>query len=82
MDCKTVRQALFLYADDELDAELLARFCAHLGLCPECQDQANHARRLVLIVRQRCQCLRLSAPERLRVRILASLHQPQEERAH
>lgn len=82
MDCKTVRQALFLYADDELDAELLARFCAHLGLCPECQNEADHARRLVLIVRQRCQCMRLSAPERLRIRILASLTQRQDGGAH
>lgn len=73
MDCKTARQVLILYAADELDGDQLSGFAAHVGECPECQTEADHARRLVIVLRQRCRCLRISAPDHLRLRILASL---------
>jgi|CXWL01.1.fsa_nt_gi anti-sigma factor (TIGR02949 family) len=73
MDCETVRQILFLYADNEMDQELCSSFAAHIGSCPECQREVSRACRLVMVVRTSCRCLRLSAPPRLRVRILKSL---------
>lgn len=73
MDCETVRQILFLYADNEMDQELCSSFAAHIANCPACQREVSRACRLVMVVRTRCRCLRLSAPASLRVRILQSL---------
>jgi hypothetical protein len=72
IDCQTVRQLLYL-CKDELSAELEAELTVHLDHCPGCACLAEPKRRIVIVLRQRCQCLRVSAPERLRVRILASL---------
>ena len=71
MDCRKVREAVFLYADNEMDGELLISFREHVAVCPECARRAVYAERLVMVVRKRC--VRASAPERLRRRILSSL---------
>jgi mycothiol system anti-sigma-R factor len=70
MNCRRVREALFLYVDNELEAELVVSLRHHLDLCPGCARQIEHTLRLLTLVRERCR--RASAPERLRQRILVS----------
>ncbi len=72
MDCRKVRQVVFLYTDNEMDGELLVSFEEHVSICPECARQAGYAKRLVTVVRKRC--TRRRAPSALRQRILTSLH--------
>ena len=70
MDCRKVRETVFLYTDDEMERELLISFKAHLDKCPPCAHQIIRAQRLLLLVRKRCH--RQEAPARLRERILTS----------
>ena len=71
MDCRKVREAVFLYADNEMEGELLILFREHVAICPECARRTTHAERLITVVRKRC--VRAPAPEQLRQRILDSL---------
>lgn len=71
MDCRKVRQVVFLYTDNEMDGELLISFQEHVAICPECARQAVRAERLVAVVRKRC--IRQAAPSGLRERIRISL---------
>jgi mycothiol system anti-sigma-R factor len=71
MDCRKVRKVVFLYTDNEMDGELLISFQEHVSICPECARRTRYAERLVTIFRQRC--VRATAPDRLRQRILTSL---------
>ncbi len=71
MDCHKVREVVFLYADKEMDGELLISFEQHVAICPECARRAVHAERLIMVVRKRCG--RQMAPADLRRRILTSL---------
>jgi mycothiol system anti-sigma-R factor len=71
MNCKRVREAMFLVTDNELEEDLVIRFREHLSFCPECAQQFHYLSRLVALVRQRCR--RRRAPSRLRLRILTSL---------
>lgn len=73
MDCRKVREVVFVYADNEMDGELLVSFQQHVAVCPECARQKVFAERLVTVVRKRS--VRASAPEQLRQRILAALRQ-------
>ena len=75
MDCRKVREVVFLYADNEMEGDLLISFREHVTICPECARQAVYAERLIMVVRKRCS--RAVAPERLRRRILSSLRHPQ-----
>lgn len=68
MNCRKVRETVFLYADNELEANLVVSFRRHIELCPHCAREIEHALRLLSLVRQRCR--RATAPERLRQRIL------------
>lgn len=70
MNCQRVYQNCFLLVDNE-DAEICSALLQHLAICPECARRVENARKLVLVVRQRCQ--RQVAPERLRIRIQARL---------
>ena len=70
MECREVREIVFLYTDNEMGEELLISFRRHVELCPRCAAQISRAETLVRIVRQRC--IRASAPARLRRRILTS----------
>jgi len=72
MDCRKVREVVFLYADNEMEGDLLVSFRQHVAICPECARQTVYAERLITVVRTRC--VRAPAPERLRLRILTSLH--------
>jgi mycothiol system anti-sigma-R factor len=71
MDCREVGQVIFLFFDNELDEEQLSPFQEHVQLCPQCAQQIDYTRKLMLIFRRRC--VRCSAPSRLRRRILISL---------
>lgn len=71
MKCTRVRQVIFLYADNEMGEDLVLAFEEHLVLCPGCAREADNARRLLALLRQRC--VRAPAPARLRRRILTSL---------
>jgi mycothiol system anti-sigma-R factor len=71
MDCKEVGAALFLFFDNEMEEDLLAPFRDHVSGCGSCAKQVDYTRRLLLIVREKC--IRCTAPERLRMRILTSL---------
>ena len=70
MDCRRVREVVFLYTDNEMEEELLISFKEHLDHCPQCAHRATRAARLLLLVRKRCH--RQSAPDGLRERILTS----------
>lgn len=71
MDCRKVREIVFVYADKEMDGELLVSFQQHVSVCPECARETVFAERLVTVVRSKCS--RALAPEELRQRILSGL---------
>jgi len=71
MDCKRVYEVMYMFIDDEMDDELVPTFRSHVDGCPPCARRMDFTRRLLLTVRERC--VRHSAPERLRSRILVSL---------
>ncbi len=68
MNCNQAKQTVFLLADNELEEAALALLRRHLDHCPDCASHAEYARRLILVIRQRC--CRQAAPATLRVRIL------------
>ena len=76
MECREVREVVFLYTDNEMGDELLVSFRRHVEICPRCAARISRAGTLVRIVRQRC--VRTVAPERLRHRILMGFPHRQE----
>ena len=68
MECREVREVVFLYTDNEMGEELLISFRRHVELCPRCAARISRAETLLRILRQRC--VRAVAPERLRARLL------------
>ncbi len=77
MDCEEVSKVLFLFVDNEMEADLLVLFRAHMERCPGCADKIHYTRKLLLVVRERC--VRCSAPHALKRRILTSLPHRQTE---
>jgi mycothiol system anti-sigma-R factor len=71
MNCKRVEETMFLVTDNELDEDVLVVFRRHLELCPHCARRFEVVSRFLALVRERC--CRRAAPDRLRIRILASL---------
>jgi anti-sigma factor (TIGR02949 family) len=71
MECRRVRQIVFLYTDNEMGQELLVAFREHLELCPRCLQEVQAAQRLLALLRARC--ARRAAPEGLRLRIVRRL---------
>lgn len=71
MDCREVSVVLFLFFDNEMEEALLAPFRDHMAGCPACARHMDYTRKLLLVVRERC--VRCTAPEGLRVRILTSM---------
>jgi anti-sigma factor (TIGR02949 family) len=72
MDCKECCSALYLFFDDELEEDLRIPFNDHIGQCGHCARRMQFTRRLLAIVRESTS-VRCCAPERLRIRIRASL---------
>lgn len=71
MECRRIRQVVFLYTDNEMGQDLLVSFREHLELCPRCLREVEAAQRLIAVLRARC--ARRVAPAGLRVRILRRL---------
>ena len=71
MNCRKVRQTVYLYVDNEMEGELLISFRRHLELCPGCAREIEYAVRLLGVVRRRCP--RTVAPDSLRRRIQSCL---------
>jgi anti-sigma factor (TIGR02949 family) len=70
MDCKEVSTVLFLFFDNEMEDDLLTPFRDHVARCGECARRMDYTRKLLLVVRERC--IRCTAPEGLRLRILTN----------
>lgn len=79
MDCRKVREVVFVYTDNEMEGELLVSFREHVAICPECARQTVFAQQLVTVVRKRC--TRALAPEQLRERILNGLRRSRDRGA-
>ena len=71
MDCRKVREVVFLYTDNELEESIVISFREHLELCPKCARRIAVTQHLMTLFRKRC--ARTVAPEGLRRRILTSL---------
>lgn len=71
MDCKKIKEDLYLFSDGEMEDELKKSFEKHLAYCPGCARRLAFTRRFLIIVRERC--IRMSAPVTLRRRILTKL---------
>lgn len=71
MNCRKVKEVIFLYTDNEMGDELLIAFREHLVVCPECARKIDYTQRVLSLVRSNCSSAR--APERLRRRILSTL---------
>lgn len=75
MDCKRVKQVIFLYVDNEMGEEVHLAFEEHMSECSHCAERIENTRRWLTVFRR--SCLRVQAPESLRRRILTSLrHDP------
>ena len=77
MDCRKVREVVFLYTDNEMEEELLISFREHMDRCPGCAREIHRTERLLMLVRKRCS--RQTAPARLRERILTSFPHRQKQ---
>jgi mycothiol system anti-sigma-R factor len=71
MDCKRASEAIYLFFDNQMEAEQLASLREHVALCAACARHLDLIQKLLLVVRERCE--RQSAPVSLRLRILSSL---------
>lgn len=75
MNCNRARELLFLLVDEQVEGEDAEALQAHVSDCPPCARRVAIARKLVMVVRERC--TRRRAPEHLRLRILGSLRHRQ-----
>ena len=75
MDCKEVSSTLYLFLDNEMGDEQQTPFRDHTDNCHGCAQQIDRKRRFLLIFRQRC--IRWTASESLRTRILSRLRAEQ-----
>ena len=81
MDCKEVSSVLFLFFDNEMEEALLTPFRDHLSGCGDCAKRMDYTRKLLLVVREKC--LRCTAPDGLKIRILTSMpHRYGESETH
>ena len=81
MDCKEVSEVLFLFFDNEMEDALLTPFRDHVARCGDCAKRMDYTRKLLLVVREKC--LRCTAPDGLKIRILTSMpHRYGESETH
>lgn len=72
MSCKKIKEEfIVLFGEDAAGQDLMLAIRRHVSICPRCAEKAEHTRKIVTIVRERCS--RESAPGELRERILARL---------
>ncbi len=70
MDCDRVFEVLYLADDPGFDSVERLAYHVHLDLCGPCRDRAVFSQQVIRLFRQRSE--RVTAPYRLRVRILRS----------
>ena len=76
MNCKKVKEEfVLLFRHNELGQSLTLAIRRHAHICPNCRRKAEHTRKIVTIVRERC--VRSPAPSDLRERILDGLRRSQ-----
>jgi mycothiol system anti-sigma-R factor len=81
MDCKEVSLVLFLFFDNEMEEALLTPFRDHVAGCGDCARRMDYTRKLLLVVREKC--LRCTAPDGLKIRILTHMpHRYGESETH
>lgn len=71
MDCTRVRKSIFLFIDEELEAEDRGSVEEHLSECPNCHQTVRYMRKFLFVVRERC--VRHVASATLRKRILTNM---------
>lgn len=71
VDCRQIKELLFLYYDNELDSTTMVSFYRHAERCPECWRQVGYTTRLLTTVTLKTR--RSVAPTELRERILTLL---------
>lgn len=71
MDCSRFREVVFQFADGEMAGELLVEFRTHMTDCPDCDQRRQTTERWLQTLKRRLP--KLTAPERLRQRILHNL---------
>lgn len=72
MSCKKIKEEfVVLFGQDGAGRDLMLAIRRHVSICPRCAEQAEHTRKIVTIVQERC--TREVAPGELRERILNRL---------
>jgi mycothiol system anti-sigma-R factor len=71
MNCRRIREVIFLFTDNEAGEEIQIEVREHLHICPACAQQLDYTRKLLALLKSGCSGA--AAPDRLRRRILTSL---------
>lgn len=71
MDCKRVKEVIYLFVDNEMEDDLRGPFEQHLAECKGCDQSISRTRRTLVIIRERCS--RVRASDSLRRRIVERL---------
>lgn len=71
VDCKKIREWVFLYVDHEMKEDWLVTFRQHISECPHCAETKLRTETLLTLVRKRA--ARQRAPGDLKQKILAAL---------
>ncbi|MCH9649100.1 MAG: zf-HC2 domain-containing protein [Deltaproteobacteria bacterium] len=71
MDCSRIKDAIYLFLDNEMGEEVASEFENHLASCPSCARRRDFTTRWLVQVRRRA--VRLCAPDSLRQKVLRSL---------
>lgn len=76
--CRKVKEEFILvFSENEDGRQLRVAIQRHVTVCPECAAKAEHTRRIVTLIRERCRC---EAPRDLRHRILSKLQGGREQK--
>ena len=76
MDCRTVRDRLFEFLDDELRGDVRSGVERHLDACAPCRDHAARERSFLAAVRAKCP--KGDCPETVRARIADEIRRRRE----
>ena len=71
MLCRDVRRVVYFFLDGSLGKNKQTDFDSHLRLCPDCDSRTKFHKRLRDLFRSRVE--RVSAPERLKTRLVRSI---------
>ncbi|MEM9557045.1 MAG: hypothetical protein AAGC60_22495 [Acidobacteriota bacterium] len=71
MKSKRVKEELVMIFGQDEERSLVIAMRRHVDSCPHCHEKAEHTRRIVAMIRRRCE--RTRAPKELKTRIVAGL---------